>query len=424
MDSSQLGIWDWNIQTGETVFNERWAQIVGYTLAELEPVSIDTWVNLANSEDLAASNDLIAAHAAGETEFYDLACRMRHKDGHWVWVRDRGRIVEWDDEGKPLRMTGTHEDITPLKEAGVAVAASEAALQLLLEAMIEGVVIQDAEGRIVSCNPAAERILGLTLDQMTGRTSTDPRWRAVHEDGSDFAGEDHPAMVTLRTGLSQRDVLMGVHKPDGSLTWILINSQVIPSVEDPAKTGGALTTFVDITKARESHRQLEELASRDPLTDLVNRRGLYEQIETAAQQSGSGPHLLGIMFIDLDGMKETNDSRGHLAGDEVIVQSAQRIRNSVRHHDVVARFGGDEFVVLLPSIRQAGDAERVAGVIHEAIEQPIEVDGAEVTISCSIGVTILREGEDPNDALARADSATYRAKHAGRGQTVVFDADG
>ena len=216
---------------------------------------------------------------------------------------------------------------------------------------------------------------------------------------------------------------MGVHKADGSLSWILINSQMIPSLEDPARIGGALTTFVDITSARESHQELQELASRDPLTDLVNRRGLYERIEAATQQPGSGPHVLGILFIDLDGLKDANDSLGHLAGDEVIIQSAHRIRSSVRRDDVVARFGGDEFVVLLPSVRQAGDAQRVASVIHEAVEQPIRVDGTELRISCSIGVTILREGDDPGDALARADSATYRAKHAGRGRTVVFDPD-
>ena len=119
-----------------------------------------------------------------------------------------------------------------------------------------------------------------------------------------------------------------------------MNSQVIPSVENPARIGGALTTFVDITQARESHQQLQELASRDPLTDLVNRRGLYERIEEAASQQGPGSHGLGILFIDLDGLKEANDSHGHLAGDEVIVQSAARIRRSVRLADVVARFGG------------------------------------------------------------------------------------
>ena len=317
-------------------------------------------------------------------------------------------------------MTGTHEDISALQEAHEARATSEAALRLLLDTMIEGVVIQDAHGVIVSGNPAAERILGLTLEQMAGRTSTDPRWRAVHEDGSDFPGEEHPAMVTIQTGQPVHDVLMGVHKVDGSLGWILINSRVIPALDDPAKVGGALTTFVDITAARESHEQLRDLASRDPLTNLLNRREMYERIDEARPGSGNDKRL-GILFIDLDGLKDANDTYGHLVGDEVIIQSARRIQDSVRRDDVVARFGGDEFVVLLPSIHRAADAQRVATSIHEAVGQPIRVGEVEITITCSIGVGLLHHGEDPDSALARADAASYEAKRAGPGRTVVID---
>jgi diguanylate cyclase (GGDEF)-like protein/PAS domain S-box-containing protein len=115
LDGTRLGLWDWNMQSGETVFNERWAEIVGYRLEELQPTTIETWAEFANPEDLAQSDDLIARHAAGELPYYDIECRMRHRDGSWVWVRDRGKIVEWTADGKPLRMTGTHEDVTERK---------------------------------------------------------------------------------------------------------------------------------------------------------------------------------------------------------------------------------------------------------------------------------------------------------------------
>src|SRR5512140_3463141 len=104
----------------------------------------------------------------------------------------------------------------------------EAWASAALAALSEGVVMQLAGGEIVACNPAAERILGLTRDQLAGRTSMDPAWRAVHEDGSPFPGETHPAMVTLRTGEPARDVVMGVRRPDGELRWISINSEPIP----------------------------------------------------------------------------------------------------------------------------------------------------------------------------------------------------
>lgn len=115
LDGTRLGLWDWNMQTGETVFNERWAEIIGYRLEELQPTTIETWIEFANPDDLARSDELIARHAAGELPHYDIECRMRHRGGSWVWVRDRGKIVEWTADGAPLRMTGTHEDVTERK---------------------------------------------------------------------------------------------------------------------------------------------------------------------------------------------------------------------------------------------------------------------------------------------------------------------
>lgn len=112
IDGTRVGTWEWNVQTGETVFNERWADICGYRLEELEPVNIQTWLNLAHPDDLAESERLLNAHFSGEIDEYDYRCRMQHKQGHWVWVHDRGRVFEWSDEGAPLRMYGTHADVS------------------------------------------------------------------------------------------------------------------------------------------------------------------------------------------------------------------------------------------------------------------------------------------------------------------------
>jgi PAS domain S-box-containing protein len=115
LKGANAAMWDWNVQTGETVFNERWAEILGYTLKELEPVSIQTWADLCHPDDLKTSENLLQKHFAGETEYYECEVRMRHKNGSWVWVIDRGRVMDWDTEGKPVRMFGTHLDITESK---------------------------------------------------------------------------------------------------------------------------------------------------------------------------------------------------------------------------------------------------------------------------------------------------------------------
>jgi PAS domain S-box-containing protein len=113
---TDVGTWEWNVQTGETVFNERWAQICGYSLGELSPVSIDTWTHLAHPDDLKKVEILLDRHFSGELDRYDAECRMRHKNGHWVWVQDKGRVISRTHDGKPLMMFGTHTDITERKQ--------------------------------------------------------------------------------------------------------------------------------------------------------------------------------------------------------------------------------------------------------------------------------------------------------------------
>lgn len=113
---TNVGTWEWNVQTGQTVFNQRWADIIGYSLEELGPTTIDTWMTYAHPDDLEASGAALEQHFRGESEFYDIEARMKHKDGHWVWVHDRGRVYSWSKDGEPEWMAGTHQEITQRKE--------------------------------------------------------------------------------------------------------------------------------------------------------------------------------------------------------------------------------------------------------------------------------------------------------------------
>ena len=117
LEGTNAGTWEWNVQTGETVYNERWAEIIGYTLAELAPVSIDTWMKFMHPDDIKASEDLLEKHFRKELPYYECEARMRHKNGSWIWVLDRGKVATWTDDGKPLVMSGTHQDITKRKLA-------------------------------------------------------------------------------------------------------------------------------------------------------------------------------------------------------------------------------------------------------------------------------------------------------------------
>ncbi|MEG4858105.1 PAS domain S-box protein [Microcoleus sp. K1-B6] len=166
-------------------------------------------------------------------------------------------------------------DITERKRAQVALQESEERYRTVITAMAEGIVLQDADGAIRTCNASAKRILGLSRKQMMGRTSLDPNWRAVREDGSPFPGEEHPAMVTLRTGKACLNVVMGVHKPDGSFTWISINSQPLRRAGEPLPHA-VVCSFADITarkQAQEALRQSEAryLAILEDQTEMIGR---------------------------------------------------------------------------------------------------------------------------------------------------------
>ncbi len=116
IEGTNVGTWEWNIQTGAVVFNDRWAGIIGYGLQEISPLSIDTWIRLTHPEDLKTSQERLERHFAGALPYYECEARMRHKDGHWVWILDRGKVSSWTPEGKPLLMQGTHQDISERKE--------------------------------------------------------------------------------------------------------------------------------------------------------------------------------------------------------------------------------------------------------------------------------------------------------------------
>jgi len=116
IQGTNLGTWEWNVNTGVTIFNERWADIVGYTLSELQPISINTWTSLCHPDDLKKSDKALKAHFNGESFDYEIECRMKHKEGHWVWVLDRGRVFSWTDSGEPEWMVGSHQDITFRKQ--------------------------------------------------------------------------------------------------------------------------------------------------------------------------------------------------------------------------------------------------------------------------------------------------------------------
>lgn len=161
IEGTQAGTWEWNVQTGETVFNETWANIIGYQLEEISPVSIDTWMKYAHPDDLEQSNQKLQACFSKASDYYECECRMRHKDGHWVWVLDRGKVMTWTADGKPEKMYGTHTEISKFKELEYELSAKNAFTEAVLDTIDVGIVVANADGQLNRFNKATLEFHGL-----------------------------------------------------------------------------------------------------------------------------------------------------------------------------------------------------------------------------------------------------------------------
>lgn len=173
IQGTNVGTGEWNIQTGDTIFNERWAEIIGYTLDEISPTSIDTWEKFSHPDDFIATKKLLEEHLDGKTEYFESEMRMKHKNGHWVWVVDRAKVFEWDKDDKPVLMSGTHQDITERKLAQEKIEHINNQLESLLESIPDLIWMKDVNGVYITCNKRFEDFFGASLDEIKGKTDYD-----------------------------------------------------------------------------------------------------------------------------------------------------------------------------------------------------------------------------------------------------------
>lgn len=272
-------------------------------------------------------------------------------------------------------------------------------------ALEEGVVVQNSIGEIISANSSAAAILGLSMDQLLGRTSFDPRWRAVREDGTPFNGEDHPMPVALRDGVPVSNVLMGVHHSDTKLTWISINARPLFRRGD-SKPYAAVGSFKDVTDQHHKQAQLEFRAHHDSLTGLPNRAGFYELLEHNRQA------VFAVGYLDFNDFKVINDRFGHAAGDDLLRQAAQRLSAHLRPEDSVVRLGGDEFALYLPNVESAEQAIGVKKRIAAAFSAAFDLEGAGlVKVTSEVGMSFYPRETRNFEALIRlADERMYQCK--------------
>jgi diguanylate cyclase (GGDEF)-like protein/PAS domain S-box-containing protein len=379
----------------------------------------------ASPEELVASNTNVAErtylHPEQRAEllqliekdgsYADQEFQVARRDGTTIWVSDNSRAVR-GKSGKIEYYEGTLQDITPRKLAEDALAQSEEKYRTLVDMSQDGVFLSSSGG-LVYVNSAFAAMLGYTPDEMTGLSFSS--LLAPEDRHSSNAFEEEYVLHASH----ELHELRFMHKDEKSRIVAAVTVAHVPFRGTPAVTG----TVRDVTAQKRSEQELLKGAYHDPLTDLPNRSFFMEKLTQTLEHVGKrSSDRFAVLFLDLDRFKLINDSLGHSFGDRVLVSIARRLRTCLRPADLIARYGGDEFTILVENITGLDDATAVADRVHEELARAITVDGHEVFTNASIGIVInAPHYKHPDEILRDADTAMYRAKAAGKAGYVVFD---
>ncbi|MFF7707307.1 EAL domain-containing protein [Pseudomonas sp. NPDC007930] len=405
LEASELGLWDWNLRTDE-VHHTGLERLFGLPPGEAARVLEHLRPRL-HPEDLPALKHALTEHMKGRSEAYRVEYRIRHALGHWVWVEDRGRAVERTPGGRVIRMLGTRRDISARKrqEEQQTLAAS------VFGAISEGIAILEPDFRVLAINQAFTRITGHAQQACQGQLfhalaccrDAQRHWpqivEAIEQRGS-WQGE----LVEARNGAElypQWLQLSAVHGERGEVQKVI--------------------AFIsDLSSRRASEQRLYYLTHHDELTGLGNRGLFRQRLLEASQALRSGSQSLALLHIDLDRFKLLNESLGHDRADSVLQAMGRRLLAALPQAHSIARLGGDEFVVLFDAYNHLSSLIAVTTRLLDKLRAPLAVEGRELTLSASIGISLYPENtRDLEELIVQADLAKQEAKRLG-GDNVQF----
>jgi diguanylate cyclase (GGDEF)-like protein/PAS domain S-box-containing protein len=340
--------------------------------------------------------------------------------GYLGWLRDVTKKIELEQYLERALMDQVkvseraRRQLYELQQARSMLHTVERQFETVFERAPLGISIVDLDGCILEVNRAMCDMSGYARDDMIGASSmmfmTDEDKGRVTAVVFEELIEKASAHVAVEHHLV---------RADGSTRWVLSDTSIVR--DDSGAPVFTVTLSADLTERKLFEDHLAHEASHDPLTGLPNRAMLRELLEQAAARTQRHEGTLAVMFVDLDRFKEVNDQLGHAAGDHVLVEAANRIRSALRLGDVVARYGGDEFVVLCEDAGEEAGSRTIADRIRTAMRLPFVVDGEVTGVGASVGISLSDGSDDIDVLLGFADQALYEAKRTGRDRSIVHD---
>ena len=402
---ARIGSWEWDLRTEVLTSSAELRRLIGFEPGVAGPATADELFAHVLPEDMSLAEREIAEAAECIGPFnFEVRVQPPGADVRWLAVRGR---VEVDEDGAPARLIGTSQDVTDNKRA-------EEQFRNLLESAPDAMVICGENGRISLMNRQAERLFGWTREDLIGQpieVLLPERFREAHK------GHRH----RYQTGPQPRAMGSGIElfarRADGSEFPVEISLSPVETQRNVL----ICAAIRDITDRKEAQAELAHQALHDALTGLPNRALLLDRLDQALAQSQRTGSRVAVLFLDLDRFKLVNDSRGHGAGDELLIGVAERLGRVLRPADTVARFGGDEFVMICQDAGEVGHAMHVADRVADVLRAPFRLGGDDMFVNVSIGIAVSDGSTSAAELLRDADAAMYQAKEQGRGRCEFFD---
>jgi diguanylate cyclase (GGDEF)-like protein/PAS domain S-box-containing protein len=407
------GVWDWQVSTGQVTISEGFAQLLGSSRAELGSAITDL-LNFVHPQDKQQLMQKLQDCITGRSFKFHNEHRLQCKDGSSKWVLARGAVVLFSAEAQALRMVGTMVDISQKKLAEVQLAEAAQFQSAILDSISSQVAVLDQDGMILQTNAA---------------------WRSYMSDCAleESVGQSYLTLLetvftidptTVRAVASGMAALVTAGDPHFSLSmplqsrccrwWFTLR---ITAVHDVAQR--AVVTHEDVTALKCAELASVELANVDHLTGALSRQNFMALADQELARALRYTLPLVVLMLDLDHFKNVNDSYGHPAGDAVLKDFVQTVKEVLRESDVIGRIGGEEFAVLLPNTTQDGACALANRILAAVRANPVAFEGHCIAYTVSIGASHFTTQKSLGELLAESDAALYRAKKAGRNRLEV-----